>query len=293
MAGADAPFRPLAYPGEGKDAASAGRLKAYSDERRAISAFRTALFDSIPAGVLAAAPGYDYGALSHRAIEIPLLLEHLREVFGAPTLERYQATLAALEEPQGTRTFEELVGDHGRHHATAEACGQPLPHLQKIQSFLASLAPATREVAQRAYCRYAEAEANVGAHRFGPLVTKLRVALRAAADTEVGSRVEGPSPNALTAKVQPTTHQSPELILTALKDLTMRVDRLTTQRQREGTSPSPAPATSRERVKKAGRYCWTHGVGAHVSQECRTPGKGHQVGATLHDRRGGSNRGGR
>lgn len=291
--GAEHPFRLLPHPGDAKDTAGTSRLKAYADERRALSAFRTALFGSIPDGVLAGTPGFDHGALGHRAIEIPRLLQHLRLLFGAPTLERYQVALAALEEPQGARTFEELAGDHARHHAMADACGQPMSDLQKIRAFLASLPPATRDIAQRTYHGYAKGEADVSAHRFDPLVATLRTALRAAADTAVETHGGDLSPIALTTKVRPPATGGSDPILDALKDLTVRVDRLTTQGRREQSVLSSEAALSRKRPNKGERYCWTHGVGTHASQECRNPAKGHQKGATLHDRRGGSTRAGR
>jgi len=288
--GADTPFRHTQHPGDAKDA-TGGRLKAYADERRAISAYRTALFGSIPPGVLAGVPGFDHGPLGHRAIEIPALLEHLRRIYGAPTLERCQDAMAALDEAQGSRSFEELVGDHSGHHAVANSCGQALSDLQKIRSFLAALSPSVRDTAQRSYQQYAQGRSDVAAHRFDPLVATLRTALRAAADTSVEARAGDANPVALAASVRPVASGSTDTVASALRELTTRVDRLATQVQRGGSRPSSEATPARDIPRPGDRYCWTHGVGTHASQECRNPATGHQKGATLRDRKGGSSRG--
>ena len=296
MDGAVSPFRPKEPPQDVTTTAHAQVYNAYATERRAVATLRTVLFASVPQGILASCPGYDHvGSLGTRAISIPELMLHVRGIYGAPSPVRHRLALRTLQTTQEGCSFHELLGIHLSAHAIATACGQPVPEGEKIRFLLDALGSADRATAMRCHVLYAEANEDYAAHRFGDFTGKLRGALRATRDT-AAIFTESDLPSALAAKpvgVSVSTRSDP--ILTALKELTARVDRLTrepsgkrsaVQREvRTHTRSDPSASSPSD------RYCWTHGAGRHTSTECRNTAQGHQLTATLRDRRGGSVRG--
>jgi len=289
MHGSQAPYVPLDPPAEVRDAATTFRHHAFAAERRATSLLRTMVFESVPEGILAATPDYDHvGSLGHRGITLVNLMGHLRTIYGTPSVGRHQAALAAIQEPQGTRSLEELIGEHVRQHAIARVCGQPIPEAAQIRSLLASLQPRLRTVASHSYRMYAEGEASFATHRFAPFMVRLRTALRAAEDVGGDFCPEEPSSTALAAR---TPFPARDPVLVALKDLTARLDRLTVEKKKEGHASPASSSASPSRPRRDAEFCWTHGPGAHASRDCRNPKAGHQPSATLRDKKGAPGKG--
>jgi hypothetical protein len=59
----------------------------------------------------------------------------------------------------------------------------------------------------------------------------------------------------------------------------------------KANNPTPRSNRTRNNNQRPRQYCWTHGVCAHSSKDCRVPKEGHQPNATFANTMGGSTKG--
>ena len=173
-----------------------------------------------------------------------------------------------------TQSLPEHFANHLTAHNTAVANDTPFNERDKVAKLRSSLFPCG--LYHLAIDAWAREFPTIGLQTFENLRTAIQIADnnrdRLATASAFGYGVAAAVRPALT----PVPTPEYALILEQLAALAARIDK------------SESKAQSSQPKKDAAPYCYTHGLCAHSSKECQTPGPNHNVNATAKNTMGGA-----
>ena len=273
-------FVPLERP----DPTDEGKYKLlkreFDREQEANATLRKEVFASVPTPVLERTPGYDpeYGILR---VDLRTLWVTLRKRAAFASQAVYEKALAALAIPYAMGTsMEAYISSHTALHRECNSIGYALNQGDKLRAFIGGIGGLEGHFATTLA---------VWEERMGQTPDQ-RTFEDGGAQSPLPSLI--PEEKAPKEKRRQTATSAPqpvseyEGLATIVRRAAMRLPAtaLATAATFGTRIPDPQPplvaAAAAHLAKKLDQWCWTHGKGAHSSEECRKRAKGHRPEAT-------------
>lgn len=172
-------------------------------------------------------------------------------------------------------TLPEHFANHLNAHNTAIANNSAFNEREKVSKLRSSLIPCG--LYHLAIDAWAREFPTIGLQTFANLRSAIQIADNNRDRLATASNFGYGSAAAATAAPAPAAHSSEyTLLLQQFAALAARIDK------------AEAKDSSRPPSKTDSQYCHTHGLCAHSSQDCRTPGPNHKLNATAKNTMGGA-----
>ena len=294
-------FVPAVKPATVSNAETTYKQATYDREQVALAALTAAVYDSLPMATLQACPGYDptFGA---SFISLPRMMEHVRNKHSWTTSHHYHQAKAALLTPlviaPGT-DIDTFLATHVDAHLACKRADNALNQIEKVDALIAAVGGRTgpfaltintfEEATPRLHMRTFEDTADLpaqGEHEAVPARIGLATRIREAAPRIFASA----SPS------HPTTRGYFGAAATFREELTATLRDILPSMLNTANATTLQPMGQQQQQQQQSRrartkYCWSHGLCAHTGKDCRNPSAGHDIQATVQNRRGGSSKG--
>ena len=211
----------------------------------------------------------------------------------------------ALTVVRNTRDFERALGDWEALPAIRKTWDHFKTHFKAAQKQLRAIRGPTMQQAGYHHANHlAQQLKHDIQQRDSDLITYIQSAIDTTSQSDSGSVTEATTPSEVSTLTsvmhQANATRTDPVQLEMLKLLQQIQQSLTTtdnlqpasnntNRRTRGRGPRKTPDNASFHRPITDKYCWTHGGCNHTSAECKSKATGHQDGATLDKRQGGSN----
>ena len=292
----NAPFVPASKPASVTNSATTYEQATYDREQVALASLTSAVYDSLPLATVQSCPGYD-PTFGPSFIDLRDMMEHVRAKHAWATAHHYHQDKAALQAPLAPgSTIDALLAQHVDAHLACQRAGQPLPDIEKVDACIHALggrggpfgftiSSFEEETPRLQHRRFEDTPANATTGE--PARVGLATRIREAAPRIIAT---GPPPAPSTARgYYGAAATFRDEVTAAIRDvlpaMLITANATTTMSQQQ-------PITNQQQSRRnRTKYCWSHGQCAHAGKECRNPQPGHDINATIQNRRGGSSKG--